>query len=550
MKPSSRVQIRAFRSNGALSCGPITAEGKRPSRNGAIHGLCSTPVVLSNKSAEDFETPGLAIVREYIDAFHPRNRFELELVREMAVGGREQRILTIEKRIMTEKMPGMSPIRDEIIPDNAILNEVEELTRERTRERTQSAAAFWTLAQNSRREQPPAENHPPEDSRLPARRPPRAPRNLRKVYFRFRTQLMISLWVPQSEHRKTFMPRRSHASGKWIRCIFALKYHFFDPKTTRLSNIGNCKTAGHQPVCGVAGGPIAPPGFRQLAGDLNGILFKALEKDPLRRFTSDAEFSDDVRRHLEGWPVGATRNIAWHAARTFLARKTRSHRPPTPAPTLRHPTSTTNCDRNLHQEPHLRERNCAQVHGVQLQGSSRVSAGGCGLVLNVADVGVQPGIDSVGSLDIVVVHGKVAAARAATRAPGGGRGRVAPRDRSHYGAGNADRAYLEDHDLAAFGFVEQHHLGAAFSGDAGVEPGKRADGSPPERVRLQREIDPLEHDRVVLVRAERRQIRNVTARLSGPANWFPTRTLIAPEFRSAVDSALANHLMAWARTEP
>ena len=59
---------------------------------------------------------------------------------------------------------------------------------------------------------------------------------------------------------------------------------------------------------------------RQLTGDLDGILLKSLEKDPLRRYASVAEFGEDVRRHLDGEPVRAKRNIALHAAGTFLRR--------------------------------------------------------------------------------------------------------------------------------------------------------------------------------------------------------------------------------------
>jgi hypothetical protein len=144
MKPSSRVKIRACRLNGALSRGPITGEGKlRSSRNGTIHGLYSKQVVLPNESPEDFE----ALVQAYIDALHPRNRFELELVREMAVARwRGQRIWTIEKRMMTETMPKILPIWAEIVPESANFDEDEE----QTREINQTTDAFSTLAENNR----------------------------------------------------------------------------------------------------------------------------------------------------------------------------------------------------------------------------------------------------------------------------------------------------------------------------------------------------------------------------------------------------------------
>src|SRR6185295_12334814 len=44
---------------------------------------------------------------------------------------------------------------------------------------------------------------------------------------------------------------------------------------------------------------------RRLKGDLDTILLKALAKDPARRYGSVEQFSEDVRRHLEGRPVAA-----------------------------------------------------------------------------------------------------------------------------------------------------------------------------------------------------------------------------------------------------
>jgi eukaryotic-like serine/threonine-protein kinase len=42
---------------------------------------------------------------------------------------------------------------------------------------------------------------------------------------------------------------------------------------------------------------------RRLSGDLDGILLKALEKDPRRRYRSVDQFSMDLDRHLKGEPV-------------------------------------------------------------------------------------------------------------------------------------------------------------------------------------------------------------------------------------------------------
>ncbi|MCC7179966.1 MAG: protein kinase [Acidobacteria bacterium] len=48
---------------------------------------------------------------------------------------------------------------------------------------------------------------------------------------------------------------------------------------------------------------LAPHLSRQLRGDLDTVLAKALAKDPARRYASVEQFADDLRRHLTGYPV-------------------------------------------------------------------------------------------------------------------------------------------------------------------------------------------------------------------------------------------------------
>lgn len=59
---------------------------------------------------------------------------------------------------------------------------------------------------------------------------------------------------------------------------------------------------------------------RQLAGDLDWICMRALEKDPARRYQSAAELAYDVRRHLAHEPVHAGRPGALYRARKFVRR--------------------------------------------------------------------------------------------------------------------------------------------------------------------------------------------------------------------------------------
>ena len=59
---------------------------------------------------------------------------------------------------------------------------------------------------------------------------------------------------------------------------------------------------------------------RRLEGDLDKILLKALDKDPARRYRSVAQFSEDVRRHLEGLPVAAREATYRYRAGKFVRR--------------------------------------------------------------------------------------------------------------------------------------------------------------------------------------------------------------------------------------
>ena len=59
---------------------------------------------------------------------------------------------------------------------------------------------------------------------------------------------------------------------------------------------------------------------RRLTGDLDNILLKALRKEPARRYASVQEFSEDIRRHLEGLPVTASPDTLAYRASKFIHR--------------------------------------------------------------------------------------------------------------------------------------------------------------------------------------------------------------------------------------
>jgi len=59
---------------------------------------------------------------------------------------------------------------------------------------------------------------------------------------------------------------------------------------------------------------------RRLAGDLDNIVLKAIRKEPAARYNSAEQFSDDLRRHLEGLPVLARKGTLADSGRKFVVR--------------------------------------------------------------------------------------------------------------------------------------------------------------------------------------------------------------------------------------
>jgi serine/threonine protein kinase len=61
-------------------------------------------------------------------------------------------------------------------------------------------------------------------------------------------------------------------------------------------------------------------GGAELRGDLDTIVLKAMQKEPARRYHSVDQFSEDVRRFLEGYPVRARPDTIRYRARKFVRR--------------------------------------------------------------------------------------------------------------------------------------------------------------------------------------------------------------------------------------
>jgi non-specific serine/threonine protein kinase/serine/threonine-protein kinase len=65
----------------------------------------------------------------------------------------------------------------------------------------------------------------------------------------------------------------------------------------------------------------APPeARRQLRGDLDNIVLRAMSKNPARRYASAGNLADDLERYLDGRPVRARPDTVGYRARRFLGR--------------------------------------------------------------------------------------------------------------------------------------------------------------------------------------------------------------------------------------
>jgi eukaryotic-like serine/threonine-protein kinase len=58
----------------------------------------------------------------------------------------------------------------------------------------------------------------------------------------------------------------------------------------------------------------------QLKGDLDNIILTALRKEPLRRYKSVTDFSDDISKYLKGLPVSARPNTYKYRAEKYIKR--------------------------------------------------------------------------------------------------------------------------------------------------------------------------------------------------------------------------------------
>ncbi len=77
---------------------------------------------------------------------------------------------------------------------------------------------------------------------------------------------------------------------------------------------------GHQQIVAAARGTTPIRLRRELTGDLDRIVLKAMETDPARRYGSAGQLADDLARWRDGRPVLARPDSFGYRARRFLAR--------------------------------------------------------------------------------------------------------------------------------------------------------------------------------------------------------------------------------------
>ena len=110
-----------------------------------------------------------------------------------------------------------------------------------------------------------------------------------------------------------------------------LLYHLLTGVGPYRSSSGASISAVSREICGAQMPPLPSEAARstegagparqaELRGDLDAILMRALQKDPVRRYPSVDQFAADIRRHLENRPVLARGNTAADRVTKFVRR--------------------------------------------------------------------------------------------------------------------------------------------------------------------------------------------------------------------------------------
>ena len=105
--------------------------------------------------------------------------------------------------------------------------------------------------------------------------------------------------------------------------VYALGVLLGELVTGERVNDGSGRTPSSRITAATGGkdaAPVVPITRRQVRGDLDAIIMKALETDPARRYASAGRLSDDIERLLSSQPVSAQPPSRWYRARKFMQR--------------------------------------------------------------------------------------------------------------------------------------------------------------------------------------------------------------------------------------
>lgn len=96
----------------------------------------------------------------------------------------------------------------------------------------------------------------------------------------------------------------------------------YDLDTTRPSETERviCEQAPRRPSDAAAERESGDALRRELRGDLDTIILKALAKDPAERYASVADFAEDIDRHVDGRAIGARAPSVLYRSRRFATR--------------------------------------------------------------------------------------------------------------------------------------------------------------------------------------------------------------------------------------
>ena len=94
-----------------------------------------------------------------------------------------------------------------------------------------------------------------------------------------------------------------------------------NPGETPSGQVEKADTESTPPVvCELRGLSSAQKLDRRLSGDPDNIVLKALRKDPAERYPSADQLSEDIRRHLEGRPIAASKGTTAYRFRKYVLR--------------------------------------------------------------------------------------------------------------------------------------------------------------------------------------------------------------------------------------